>query len=149
MHNAIFCFFANGCRSNPARMNLHRWSWAEPDKSNKKKEKTSLATELFWMFQATVVVTSQCVLQSRRMESSTAVKTPYDTDHILTFLDTLHNTVTAQKRWCQVFFVCFVVFIFMFFLTPQMFLRFNLLLYYILILFGFSYQNTFISVQYL
>lgn len=39
MHNAVFCFFANGRRSNPARINLHRWSWAEPDKSNKKREK--------------------------------------------------------------------------------------------------------------
>lgn len=85
--------------SNPIGIYYHTWGF------NLKKGETSLVTELerswitWWEHQHTVG-TSQCVLKSRRMGSSTSMPTWFLTalTHILRFLDRRHNVVTAEDQ---------------------------------------------------
>ncbi len=64
---------------------------------SKREREKSLTTELFWMSRANVVETSQYMLQSCRMGSSTTMPT-WALTTWPTFLDRLHNIVTVEDQ---------------------------------------------------
>ncbi len=64
---------------------------------SKREREKSLTTELFWMSRANVVETSQYMLQSCRMGSSTSMPT-WALTTWPTFLDRLHNIVTVEDQ---------------------------------------------------
>lgn len=72
MHNVVFFFLQMDADSILHEFIYMQWmklglTWQKQEEEGE----TSLATGLFWMLQANVVVKSQCALQSRRVESPT------------------------------------------------------------------------------